>query len=347
MQAEALVVVVIAAAALAFALAFPEPATARRSLIVNGGVGLAGTAAIAFVPTFDLALVALLGLGVLQSAVAGVRPFAVRLRPAVFAVALAATGLLLARAQGPDVLARFAAVGLGAGLAAGIGLLPYLHVFDAGESLPASPYAWLGFAGPVLAAVFVGRAQGVLTADGWAAFGAILIGLGLLNLAWGSVAAWVAASDAAAWRYSFLADWGLALSGFGLTVLDGQRAALLVLFTVALCRLPLYLTWRQVASDRTPTGRPVNLVIAAALAGSAPFAGFAARILLLRAATQIFWPLALVLAVGMLLWLPGSLRLGRSIGLPRGRRALAVVLVLAINAAAGLYPLPLLSAAHL
>ena len=49
----------------------------------------------------------------------------------------------------------------------------------------------------------------------------------------------------------------------------------------------------------------------------------------------------------MLLWLPGSLRLGRSIGLPRGRRALAVVLVLAINAAAGLYPLPLLSAAHL
>jgi formate hydrogenlyase subunit 3/multisubunit Na+/H+ antiporter MnhD subunit len=95
------------------------------------------------------------------------------------------------------------------------------------------------------------------------------------------------------------------------------------------------------------TDRPINLVVAAALAGSAPFAGFAARVLLLRAATQLFWPLALVLAVGMLLWLPGSLRLGRSVGLPRGRQAIGVVLVLALNAAAGLYPLPLLAAARL
>ena len=73
----------------------------------------------------------------------------------------------------------------------------------------------------------------------------------------------------------------------------------------------------------------------------------AARVLLLRGATQLFWPLALVLALGMLLWLPGSLRLGRSMGIPRGRRALGVALVVAVNVAVGLYPLPLLQAAHL
>lgn len=347
MPAEAVEIVVIATAALAFAVAFPDGKTSRRSVLAKGGVGLAGSAAIVAVPTFDLALVVLLLLGVLQATTAGARPFAIRLRPAAVAVALAAVGLLLGRATGPDVLARFSAVGLAAGLAAAVGLLPYVQVFDPDEEMPASPVAWLAFIGPVLAVVFVARTQAVLTTDGWAAFGAILIGLGLLNIVWGCVAAWFAPATAVAWRYSFMADWGLGLCGFGLTVLDGQRAALLVLFGITLCRLPLYLLWRQAAPARTATERPVNLVVAAALAGSAPFAGFAARILLLRAATQIFWPLALVLALAMLLWLPSSLRLGRSAGLPRGRWAVAAVIVLVINAAVGLYPLPLLSAAHL
>lgn len=347
MQAEAVEVLVIAATALAFAIVFAEPAAPRRALLVQGGVGLAGSAAIVTMPTFDLALLVVLLLGVLHAVIGGARSFPVRLRPPVVAVALAGIALVLVRAEGPEVLERFAAVGLGAGLAAGVGLLPYIHVFDPDEAVPPSPLAWLGFVGPVLAAVFVARTQELLAPDAWAAFGAILIGLGLLNVAWGGIAAWTAANVAAAWRYSFLADWGLALSGFGLTVLDGRRGALLILFSIALCRLPLYLVWRQAGPEKTATERPVNLVVAAALAGSAPFAGFAARILLLRGATQLFWPLALALALGMLLWLPGSLRLGRSVGLPRGRLALGVVLVLAVNAAVGLYPLPLLAAAHL
>jgi hypothetical protein len=128
---------------------------------------------------------------------------------------------------------------------------------------------------------------------------------------------------------------------------DGQRAALLVLFGILVGRLPLYLLSRQAIREKTVTRRPINLVVAAALAGSAPFVGFAARILLLRAATQVFWPLALVLAVVMLAWLPGSLRLGRTLGPPRGRHAVGVALVLAVNVAMGLYPLPLLSAASL
>lgn len=347
MTAEAVEVVVIAAAAAAFAVALPSGKATRRGLAVQGGVGVAGSAVMVAAPTFDLALLVLLALGVLQATVAGARPFAVRLRPVAVAVALTATGLLLGRAEGPDVLARFAAVGIGAGLAAAVGLLPYVHVFDPDEAVPASPVAWLAFVGPVLAAVFVARTQSVLSPDGWTAFGAILIGLGLLNAVWGSLAAWLASAQAAAWRYSFLADWGLALCGFGLTVLDGRRAALLVLFGIALCRLPFYLLSRQAAPEKTATERPVKLVVAAALAGSAPFAGFAARVLLLRAATQIFWPLALALALTMLLWLPGSLRLGRTVGLPRGRWAVATVLVLVVNAVAGLYPLPLLSAARL
>src|SRR5437879_4791973 len=185
----------------------------------------------AAVPTFEGTLLALLALGVLHSIIGGKRPLAVRLRGPVVAVTLLGLGAFFARVQGPEVMERFAAVGLVAGLAAGVGVLPYLHPIDPDEPLVSSPVVWL--------------------------------------------------------------------------------------------------------------------VVAAALAGSAPFAGFAARLLLLRAATQLFWPLAIVLAAGMLLWLPGSLRLGRSLGLPKGRQAVGVALVLAVNVAAGLYPLPILLAAHL
>ena len=55
----------------------------------------------------------------------------------------------------------------------------------------------------------------------------------------------------------------------------------------------------------------------------------------------------LVLALAMLAWLPGSLRLGRNLGVVSGRQAFAVAIVLAANVIAGLYPLPLLAAAHL
>jgi hypothetical protein len=344
---EALVLLVISAAALAFAVAFAPPAASRRVLLVRGGAGLAGTAAIAAVPTLDLALLVLLVLGVLHAAVAGTRSFAIRLRPPLIAVALLALGLLLVRVAGPDLVARFGAVGLVAGLAAGVGVLPYLHPIESDEALTASPVAWLGFIGPVLAVVVVVHAQGALSADAGGAFGAMLVGLGLLNMAWGGVAAWLTADEVAAWRYSFVADWGLVLCGFGLTVADGRRSALLVLIGILAGRLPLYLISRQAIRTKTTTRRPINLVVAAALAGSAPFLGFGARILLLRASTQVYWPLALVLAVVMLLWLPGSLRLGRSLGQPRGRQALGVALILAVNVAAGLYPLPLLAAARL
>src|SRR5204863_31279 len=91
-------------------------------------------------------------------------------------------------------------------------------------------------------------------------------------------------------------------------------------------RLPLYLWSRQSLREKAQTDRPINFIVAAALAGSAPFAGFPARILLLRAATAMYWPLALVLAMSFLLWLPGSLRLGRTIGAPKGRQLIGLAL---------------------
>ena len=347
MPAETVELLVVAAAALAFAVVFAPQAASRRTLLLRGGAGLAGSAAMAAVPTLDLAVLVLLVLAAMHAAVAGTRSFATRLRPPVLAVALLALGLVLVKAQAPDLIARFGAVGLVAGIAAGVGVLPYLHPIEPDEALTASPVAWLGFIGPVLASVIVVRAQSLLSPDAGGAFGGMLVGLGLLNMAWGGVAAWLTTDEVSAWRYSFVADWGLVLCGFGLTVADGQRGALLVLFSILAGRLPLYLISRQAIRERMATRRPINLVVAAALAGSAPFVGFGARILLLRASTQLFVPLAVVLAVVMLTWLPGSLRLGRSLGQPRGRQAVGVALILAVNVAAGLYPLPLLAAARL
>src|SRR5207237_1377746 len=77
-------------------------------------------------------------------------------RAPVLAVAVFALGLVLARAAGPEVLDRFAAVGLVAGLAAGIGLLPYLHPFDPDDAVTGSPIAWMAFIGPALAVVVAG-----------------------------------------------------------------------------------------------------------------------------------------------------------------------------------------------
>ncbi len=258
-------------------------------------------------------------LAVLQARLTSHRDFATRLRAPVLAVVLMALGLVLERMQGPVVLERFGAVGIVAGLVAAVGLLPYAHQFDPEESVVASPVPWIAFVGPLLAAAVVSQASEVVPADAGDAFGAMLIGLGLLNMLWGSVGSWRTANDAAAWRYSFMSDWGLALCGFGLAVADSRAAALIILFSIVLGRLPLYLWSREALREKVPADRPINLVVAAVLAGSAPFAGFPARVLLLRGATQLYWPLALVLAAAMLLWLPGSTPVGAGHARARAR----------------------------
>jgi hypothetical protein len=336
-----------ATAALALAVVFAPPQVPRANLLTWGLLGLAGMAAIVVAPGLDLVLLILLVLTVLQARLASHRDFATRLRAPVLAVGLLALGLAFERMQGPVVMERLGAVGIVAGLVALVGLLPYVHEFDPEESVVASPIVWIAFVGPLLAAVVIAQARRVVPAEAGDAFGAMLIGLGLLNMLWGSVGSWRTEGGAAAWRYSFMADWGLALCGFGLAIADGQAAALIILFSIVLGRLPLYLWSRQALREKVPTDRPINLVVAAMLAGSAPFAGFPARVLLLRGATQLYWPLALVLAAAMLLWLPASLRLGRSMGIPRGRQAVGVAIVLGLNVLLGVYPQPVLTLAGL
>ena len=336
-----------ATASLGLAVVFAPPRVPRANLLTWGLLGLAGMAAMVLAPSLDLVLLILLLLAVLQARLASHRDFALRLRAPVLAVGLLALGLAFERMQGPVAMERFGAVGIVAGLVAVVGLLPYVHEFDPDESVVASPIVWIAFVGPLLAATVISQARQVIPADAGDAFGALLIGLGVLNMFWGSVGSWRTTGDAAAWRYSFMADWGLALCGFGLGIADGQAAALIVLFSIVLGRLPLYLWSRQALREKVPTDRPLNLVVAALLAGSAPFAGFPARVLLLRGATQLYWPLALVLAAAMLLWLPASLRLGRSMGIPRGRQAVGVAIVLGLNVLLGLYPQPLLTLAGL
>src|SRR5579859_175832 len=332
---------IVAAISLAFVVIL-APVNAERSALLRWGLaGLAGMAGIAAAPTLEVSVLVLLALVVLQATVEGGRPHARRLRAPAFAVALIGLGLVFARMAGPPVLERLAAVGLVAGLTAALGALPYMHEFDADERTATSPIPWIAFVGPVLAIVVITRTH-ELVPSAAGAVGAMLIGLGLLNIVWGCVAAWRTELPGAAWRYSFIADWGLAMCGFGLGVAEGEAGALLILYAILLTRLPLYLWSRQPMRERAQTDRPVNLLVAAALAGSAPFAGFPARILLLRAATSVFWPFALVLAAALLLWIPSSLRLGRTMGMPKGRQMAGIAVALAFSLALGLYPQPLL-----
>src|SRR5712691_798409 len=335
-----------AAASLALIIAFPPPRADRALLLAWGLAGIAGMAAIAAAPSLDLVILVTLAIALLHAALGGQRPLTSRLRAPALAVALLGVGLVLARLEGSPILARFAAVGLVAGLAAALGTLPYIHEFDPEELTPTSPIAWIAFLGPILALAVITRARELVPTAG-AVFAAMLIGLGLLNVLWGGLASWLTERGMSAWHYSFMADWGLVLCAFGVLVPDGEAAAVLLLFGIVLSRLPLYLWSRQSLRESIQTDRPINLLAAAMLAGAAPFAGFAARLFLLRGATQLFWPLALVIGIGLLLWLPPSLRLGRSLGTPRGRLALGVAIALSLSVAIGLYPQPILSLAGL
>ncbi len=266
LSAASRAVLIVAAAALAFVVILAPQHAERSTLLRWGLAGLAGMAAIAVAPSLDISVMVLLALVLLQAIGPGRRSFARRVRAPALAVALLGLGLLFARMQGSPALERLAAVGLVAGLVAAVGALPYLHEFDPEEMTTTSPIPWLAFVGPLFAVVVLTRAHNLLpSASG--AFGAMLIGLGLLNIVWGCIASWRTELGAAAWRYSFIADWGLALCGFGMGVYEGWAGALLIFYAILLGRLPLYLWSRQPLREKIQTDRPINLLVAAALAG--------------------------------------------------------------------------------
>jgi NADH:ubiquinone oxidoreductase subunit 2 (subunit N) len=231
------------------------------------------------------------------------------------------------------------ALSLALGLAAAAGLAPYLPNLDAEEPASSSYLAWTAFFGPALALSLPLRLLPALNAGEGAVFGSTLVALGLVNLGLGTLGAWRTASDADAWRYSFLADWGLALVGLGLFMPEGRAAAYLALLSVVLVRLPLYLWARPVLLGREkPRLGPLNVLLAVMLAGAAPFSGFPVRLLVLHAAVQIAWPLAVPLLAAMLLWAAHAFRLARTVGAPRGRGALGLWLTLALSLGLGLAP---------
>src|SRR5579872_222436 len=180
---------IVAGAALAFVVIL-APARAERSTMLRWGLaGLAGMSAMAVAPSLDISVMVLLALVLLQAMGPGRRSFARRVRAPALAVALLALGLLFARMQGSFALERLAAVGLVTGLVAAVGALPYLHEFDPEEMTTTSPIPWLAFVGPLFAVVVLTRAHNLVpSASG--AFGAMLIGLGLLNIVWGCIASW-------------------------------------------------------------------------------------------------------------------------------------------------------------
>lgn len=327
----------------ALAVILVPPGASRLPMLLSVLAGLSAVTAIAVLvdPLLMVLVVLLVACG--QAALPALRPFVERMRAPAFGALALALGLLFEGGVDAPPLEKVAGLAIVLGFVAMVGLAPYLQALDPREPAPASPMAWLAFLGPGIAAVMAVRVAPQLTADAGAAYTEVLLALGLFNIGLGAVGSFLSKGAADGWRYSLLADWGLVLVAFGLSTPAGAGAAYLLLLSILLVRLPLYLIARPalVRGELAPIS-PWTLVIAAGLAGAAPFMGFPARLLLLRSATVLAWPLALMLALAMLAWLPQSVRLARTVGRP-GRLATVVLCLLgAISIAIGVYPAPLL-----
>lgn len=333
---------------LAIVVALAPSGVDRPVLLASGLAGVAGLAALAAAPDPLFFALILLLLGAGHALLPGLSSLPTRLRGPAIAAFLMGLGTLLLRSGAPGAATRVGAMLLAVAVVAAVGVAPFLQDLDPNEPAAASSLAWFGFLGPVLAFAYLNRAITLVPPERLPIFSAVLVGLGLLNLFPALLGAWATPDQTRAWRYSFLADWGLALVGFGILLPDAGRAAYLLMLALLLVRLPLYLFARPVLRHGRPASLGVtNLVAGALLAGVPPFAGFAARTLLLKAAVQLYWPLAAVLALAMLLWMAHAFRLGSTLGRPTGRAAVGVGLALLLGLAIGVYPAPFLAAGGL
>lgn len=311
------------------------------------GAVLTGVAAVAATAELTEPLViavVLIVLASLHAALPAFASFAARMRAPVYGALLLIFATLAGAGLAGVTLGRLAGVALVLGMTAIIGVAPYVRRLDPREPAAVSPLAWLGFVGPGLAVVLATRLAATLPAEAAAGYSAVLLALGVFNLAAAAVGARLAASPADLWRHSFLSDWGLILVGLGLLNVSAAAGVYLLMVGILLFRLPLYLLARPALVAAEPGGRPglLTIVLAAALAGGAPFAGFPARLLLLRGASQSAWPIGVLLVAAMLAWLPLSMNLARTLGRPTRARVGAVVILLVVNAALGLYPAPVI-----
>jgi hypothetical protein len=340
------------AGTVALTSALSGPRVPRWDLLAGGSVVLGGLAVLVAVPDPAAVAALILLLGGLQATLPAHRSFSLRMRgPATAALLLGAAWLFVHTSSAGAH--RVAALALALAIAAAAGLVPYVPDLDPDEPPASSCLTWAGFLAPALALALVLPTRVLtLNSDELPIFSATLIGLGLVNLTWGTVGAWRVRQEAEAWRDSFLADWGLVLVGIGIGVLgagssDARAAAYLALLSIVLVRFPLYLWSRQVVRVPGEPGTGVlNILLGAALSGAAPFAGFPVRLLLLRAATREAWPLAAALLVAMVIWVVHAFRLGRTLGRAAGRPAVGIWVTLAVSVVLGLAPGVLLAVAR-
>jgi hypothetical protein len=336
----ALLVLLAAVLAVVLSVAFAPVAAPRARWAAAGGAGI--LAVLGMAAPRDLAAVAIvIVLLAAARAVAGGAGL-VALRAPAFGALLLMGGSLLVRSQPHADVAGPSLVLAVVGLLAAIYSVPFLQPLPETGTTAISAVEWTSYLAPAAVAVLAMRVLPQLAVAAAPDYAALLVGFGLLNLFWGLVAGWLGSSPGSAWRNGLLAEVGFALVGFGLVLPDALAAAYLTLVSLLVIRLPLYLWASAGAVDASPPApRGQTLLLAALFAGAAPFAGFTARILLLKAATQVAWPLALMLLLAMLLWLPLALRLARSV--PHSSRTLAgSALLLTLSVAIGVYPQPLL-----
>lgn len=257
-------------------------------------------------------------------------------RSAALAAALLGVAALAAAPAGGDKIERLAALAAALGAAAAAGLLPHLMELDGSEAARAV-FLRRALLAPALVLAVTLKLEPALAPTAAHVFGATLLGVGALNVVAGLVTG-LAGDRLQAWRAAYVAEWGLVLAGLGLQNPAGAAAAYLLLLTILLLRLP---PGAWLATDETVprSGRARGVLLALAFAGAAPFAGFAGRLLLLRGATTVAWPLALAIGLALAAWLPASWRLGAGVRRPRGRLLDATQLAgLVATAAIGIFP---------
>jgi len=258
------------------------------------------------------------------------------LRSAALAAGLLGVAALAAAPAGGDRMQRLAALATALAAAAAAGVLPHLMEL---EDSPDARAAFLRRAllAPAFVLALTAQVAATLAPAPARIFGGTLVAIGALNVAAGLVGA-LGADRLRAWRAAYLAEWGLVLISLGLLNSTGAAAAYLLLLSMLLLRLPPG-AWLAAAGEAPRSGRARGVLLALALAGGPPFAAFAARVLLLRGATALAWPLALGVGLALAAWLPVSWRLGHDLRRPPRRFAdLAQLAGLAATAAIGIYP---------
>lgn len=327
-----LVIGAAVAAVVAAALSFAGT-PAQRGSTRFWGPALAGLAVVTLAPSL-----AVLGLVPLVVAVAQLRieGGAQCVRSAALAAGLLGVAALAIAPEGGDKIARLAAVAAALAAAAAAGVLPHLMEIDASDAGRAA-FLRRALLAPAFVLAIIARVEPALGATPLRVLGATLLGLGVLNVVVG-LAAGLAPDRLQAWRAGYFAEWGLVFISLGLLNAAGAAAAYLLLLALLLLKLPAG-AWLPAAGEAPKRGRARGVVLALAFAGAAPFAGFAARLLLLRGATALAWPLALGVGLALAASLPAAWRLGTAIREPRGRLLdVAQLAGLAATAAIGVYP---------